>query len=240
MNKIILLSTVIGVFCIAYCDSRAADPDPAVLQAQSQRIATIEKAKPSVLSIFESSGRGGGSGVVISSDGYALTNFHVVQPCGAAMKCGMADGRIYDAVLVGLDPTGDVALIKLLGRDDFPSAEMADSDLVHTADSVFAMGNPFLLSTNLQPTVTAGIISGVSSLSVPLRHAFGIHRLSANRCFDQSWQFRRPAFRRPRTVDRHQRALFFRQTRPRQRGRGLCDFNQPDQKFYRRSEKAAA
>ncbi len=100
----------------------------AVLHAEAQRIAIIEKAKPAVLSIFELLGRGGGSGVVISADGYALTNFHVVQPCGSAMKCGMADGRVYDAVLVGLDPTGDVALIKLLGRDDFPFAEMADSD----------------------------------------------------------------------------------------------------------------
>ena len=63
--------------------------------------------------------------MVISPDGYALTNFHVAQPCGKAMKCGMADGRVYDAVLVGLDPTGDVALIKLFGRDDFPMPNWA-------------------------------------------------------------------------------------------------------------------
>ena len=46
----------------------------------------------------------------------------------------MADGRLYDAVIVGVDPIGDVALIKLLGRDDFPHAELADSDEVRTGD----------------------------------------------------------------------------------------------------------
>ena len=90
----------------------------------------MAKAKDSVLAIFDPTGQGGGSGVVISPDGYALTNFHVVHECGKAMKCGMADGRLYDAVIVGIDPTGDVALIKLLGRDDFPHAELGDSDRV--------------------------------------------------------------------------------------------------------------
>ncbi len=83
------------------------------------------------------------------------------------MKCGMADGRLYDAVLVGIDPTGDVALIKLLGRDDFPHAELGDSDQVRVGDWVFAMGNPFLLATDLQPTVTYGIISGVHRYQFP-------------------------------------------------------------------------
>ena len=66
--------------------------------------------------------------MVISPDGYALTNFHVTHEAGIGMKCGMADGKLYDAVIVGLDPTGDVAMIKLLGRDDFPAAELGDSD----------------------------------------------------------------------------------------------------------------
>jgi len=162
-----LLCMTIGICTLGAFSFVNAEPDQTVLQSEAQRIATIEKAKPAVLSIFESLGRGGGSGVVISPDGYALTNFHVVQPCGAAMKCGMADGRVYDAVLVGLDPTGDVALIKLLGRDDFPFAEMADSDQVRPGDGVLAMGNPFLLSTNLQPTVTYGIISGVHRYQFP-------------------------------------------------------------------------
>src|SRR5690606_17862997 len=90
-----------------------ADVDPAVLAAEAGRVAVIERANDAVLAIFSGTGDGGGSGVVITPDGYALTNFHVAQPSGTAMKCGMADGRIYDAVIVGFDPTGDVALVKL-------------------------------------------------------------------------------------------------------------------------------
>jgi len=105
--------------------------------------------------------------VVIARDGYALSNFHVVLPCGRALQCGMADGRVYDAVLVSIDPTGDVALIKLFGRDDFPCAELGDSDQVRPGDWVFAMGNPFLLATDMQPTVTYGIVSGVHRYQFP-------------------------------------------------------------------------
>ena len=147
----------------------AAPPQPPaeVLAAESQRIAVMAKASSSVLAIFDPAGQGGGSGVVISADGYALSNFHVTHPCGNAMKCGMSDGRVYDAVIVGLDPTGDVALIKLLGRDDFPHAELGDSDRLRAGDWVFAMGNPFLLATDFQPTVTSGIISGVHRYQFP-------------------------------------------------------------------------
>ena len=140
---------------------------PAVLEAQAQRVAVMAQAKDAVVAIFSADGGGGGSGVVISSDGYALSNFHVVKPCGQAMKCGMADGEVYDAVIVGIDPTGDVALIKLFGRDDFPAAEMADSDAAEVGDWVFAMGNPFLLAADFQPTVTYGIISGTHRYQFP-------------------------------------------------------------------------
>lgn len=145
----------------------ATEPPTEVLTAESQRIAVMAKASSSVLAIFDPAGQGGGSGVVITADGYALSNFHVTHPCGNAMKCGMSDGRFYDAVIVGLDPTGDVALIKLLGRDDFPHAELGDSDRLHVGDWVFAMGNPFLLATDFQPTVTSGIISGVHRYQFP-------------------------------------------------------------------------
>ena len=145
----------------------SAAPSPAVLDAQAQRIAAIDKAKQSVLSVFVANGQGGGSGVVISPDGFALTNFHVAQPCGKAMQCGMADGKVYDAVIVALDPTGDVALVKLLGRDNFPCAELGDSDRLRVGDWVFVMGNPFLLATDLQPTITYGIVSGVHRYQFP-------------------------------------------------------------------------
>jgi S1-C subfamily serine protease len=109
----------------------------------------------------------GGSGVIISPDGYALTNFHVVQPCGPHMRCALNDGNLYDAVIVGIDPTGDVALIKLTGRDDFPAAELGDSDTLRVGQWCYVVGNPFLLATNFQPTVTYGIISGIHRYQYP-------------------------------------------------------------------------
>jgi S1-C subfamily serine protease len=145
----------------------ASEPAPSVLQAESQRIEAMHKAKDCVLAVFPANGQGGGSGVVISPDGYALSNFHVVLPCGQWMQCGMADGRVYNAVIVGIDPTGDIALIKLLGRNDFPCATLGDSDQLRAGDWVFAMGNPFLLATDFQPTATYGIVSGVHRYQFP-------------------------------------------------------------------------
>jgi len=164
-----LAAILLGTLVCSTVSVRADDAAllQAVLDAESQRIAVMDAAKDAVLAVFDANGGGGGSGVVISADGFALTNFHVVQPCGKAMKCGMADGRIYDAVIVGIDPTGDVALIKLFGRDDFPHAVIGDSDAVEVGAWCFAMGNPFLLATDFQPTVTYGIVSGTHRYQYP-------------------------------------------------------------------------
>ena len=141
--------------------------DQKVIEAQQRRIRVIKQVAPSVVAIFGNGGAGGGSGVIITPDGYALSNFHVTSGAGDFMKCGLNDGVLYDAVIVGIDPTGDVALIKLLGRDDFPTAVLGDSDQVRVGDWVYAMGNPFLLATDFQPTVTYGIVSGVHRYQYP-------------------------------------------------------------------------
>jgi serine protease Do len=162
MNRALLVSILLLIASIA-----RADVPQAVLDAEQARIVAIQKAVKTAVAVFANDGNGGGSGVVISPDGYALTNFHVAQPAGSYMKCGMADGRLYDAVIVGIDPTGDVAVIKLLGRDDFPTAVMVDSDEVRIGDWCFAVGNPFLLATDFQPTVTFGIVSGMHRYQPP-------------------------------------------------------------------------
>jgi serine protease Do len=144
-----------------------SDPDPEVLAAEAARVETIERISRPTIAIFDSQGQGGGSGVVISPDGYALTNFHVAGPTGPAMKCGLSDGRLVDAVLVGLDPGGDVALIKLLGDNGFPAAELGDSDTIRVGQWAFVVGNPFLLADDFKPTVTYGIISGVHRYQFP-------------------------------------------------------------------------
>jgi S1-C subfamily serine protease len=156
------------VLLAAQAAARAADgPDAAVLAAQRQRADAIAKASAATVAVFDSSGGGGGSAVLISPDGFALTNFHVTAPCGPAMKCGLPDGKLYDAVIVGIDPVGDVALIQLLGRDDFPVAEIGDSDAVRVGDWAFAAGNPFLLADDFSPTITYGLISGVHRYQYP-------------------------------------------------------------------------
>ena len=147
--------------------SAARAVDPAVLEAQQQRIDVINAFAPSVVAIFGPAAQGGGSGVLVSADGYCVTNFHVVQGLGPFMQCGLNDGNIYFAVRVGIDPTGDLAVIKLLGRDDFPHAVLADSDTVRVGDYAYAAGNPFLLATDFQPTITYGMVSGVNRYQYP-------------------------------------------------------------------------
>ncbi len=147
--------------------AQAVEIPPEIEQAEAARIAMIANAVRGTICIFDRQGAGGGSGVIVSADGFALTNYHVVQPCGPFMKCGLTDGRLYDAVLVGLDPTGDVAVIKLIGRADFPTAPWGDSDAVEIGDPCFAIGNPFLLAQDFQPTVTRGIISGKGRYQYP-------------------------------------------------------------------------
>src|SRR5947209_4174454 len=91
-----------GLF-LAALQGRGADLPKSVLDAEARRVAAVQKVQPAVVAVMT----GGGSGVLISDDGYALTNFHVVEAAhGAFMKCGLADGVLYDAVLVGLDKVG--------------------------------------------------------------------------------------------------------------------------------------
>ncbi len=160
-----ILATICTVF--TSFPASLAEVDFRVLEAEQARVEVVEKIVPATVAVFDPEGQGGGSGVLISPDGYALTNFHVTAPCGVAMKCGLSDGKLYDAVLVGLDPPGDIALIKLLGRDDFPIAELGDSDAMRIGDWVWVAGNPFLLAEDYFPTVTYGIISGTHRYQYP-------------------------------------------------------------------------
>lgn len=163
-----LLALALGLLgFFAAANACRAEVDEGVLQAETERVAVLEKARAATLAIFSPGGQNGGSGVVVSPDGFALTNFHVTSGAGNAMKCGMADGELYDAVIVGIDPTGDVSLIKLFGREDFPYAELGDSDQMRAGDWAFAVGNPFLLATDFKPTVSYGIVSGVHRYQYP-------------------------------------------------------------------------
>lgn len=94
-----------------------------------------------------------GSGVILSSDGYIVTNNHVIENSDN-IKIILNDNREFDAKLVGTDPDTDVALLKIEG-DNFPFLTWGESDRLKLGEWVLAVGNPF----NLTSTVTAGIVS---------------------------------------------------------------------------------
>jgi Do/DeqQ family serine protease len=94
-----------------------------------------------------------GSGVILSDDGYIVTNNHVVQDA-SSIEVTLNDRRTYDAKIISTDPGTDLALIKI-DEKDLPYLAYGNSDSVKVGEWVLAVGNPF----NLTSTVTAGIIS---------------------------------------------------------------------------------
>lgn len=100
-------------------------------------------------------GMSSGSGVIISEDGYIVTNNHVVENADN-VEVTLSDNRVYDAKVIGIDPTTDLALLKIDGEGGFPAVAFGDSDAIQIGEWVLAIGNPF---GTLTSTVTAGIVS---------------------------------------------------------------------------------
>lgn len=96
---------------------------------------------------------GAGSGVIISTDGYIITNNHVIEGADE-LEVTLNDNRKFDAKLIGTDPATDIALIKIDAKD-LPTIPFGDSEKLKVGEWVLAVGNPF----NLTSTVTAGIVS---------------------------------------------------------------------------------
>lgn len=121
-------------------------------------VVPASKVTPAVVNITVRSnstleGYAGGSGVIISPDGYIITNNHVVAG-GGSIEVTLTNKRIYPATVVGTDPTTDLALLKIR-ESGLPAIGYGNSDNVNVGEWVLAIGNPF----NLSSTVTAGIIS---------------------------------------------------------------------------------
>lgn len=120
---------------------------------------TVSRQPTSIFEYFQGGGQpkamiGSGSGVIISPDGYIVTNNHVIAN-SSNLEVTLNDNKSYTAKLIGTDPGTDIALIKIDSEEDFPFIPFGDSDNVKIGEWVLAVGNPF----NLTSTVTAGIIS---------------------------------------------------------------------------------
>ncbi len=142
----------------------------AVLDAYSEAVVTVaEKAGPAVVNIAAVQQRlvrtpqgmapqeaaGAGSGVILTPDGYILTNNHVVNNA-SRLEVTLADGRTFAAQLVGADPATDLAVLRIDGRG-LPAAELGDSERLKVGQLVIAIGNPL----GFQATVTAGVVSAI-------------------------------------------------------------------------------
>lgn len=130
----------------------------------NETTAVATKALPSVVTIevAGTSEAGSGSGVIISDDGYVLTNTHVVTLGGAAadptIRVTTSDGRIFAATVVGTDPIYDLAVIKLTDAEDLTPIEFADSSELNVGDTAVALGAPLGLANS----VTTGIVSALN------------------------------------------------------------------------------
>lgn len=119
----------------------------------------LEEDEGSLLDRFMPRRRGSsiGSGVLISPDGYIITNNHVIAGAEkASITVGLSDKRTFPATIVGSDPTTDLAVLKV-DAQQLPAIVIGDSDQLNVGDLVVAIGNPF----RLRSTVTAGIVSAL-------------------------------------------------------------------------------
>lgn len=173
---IILLSGVVG-FGAGYTGSHLSNNANVTIQQQTNKSNfgtvqvsdvsdIVEKCKDSVVEITTESAssgnsifgqyvsQGAGSGVIISKDGYIVTNNHVVSGA-TSLKVTTTDGTEYDASVVGKDSQTDLAVIKV-DANNLQAATLGDSDILQVGDSAIAIGNPL---GELGGTVTTGIIS---------------------------------------------------------------------------------
>jgi S1-C subfamily serine protease len=123
---------------------------------QRKLVGLIERIRPAVIAI------GGGSGVIISKDGWVLTNHHVAGDESKVWTIRLPGGRFYDARITGKDVIGDITVLKIETKDTLPFLPLGESDGVEVGDWALAMGNPWgYAGPQNMPTVSLGIVSAV-------------------------------------------------------------------------------
>ncbi|WP_127571555.1 S1C family serine protease [Georgenia faecalis] len=130
---------------------------PAATSGDAQSVAAAVRESVVALDVTTRSGEGAGSGVIIDGEGHILTNNHVID--GARqIVVSLADGRMFEADVVGADPTTDLAVVRLVDApDDLVAAQLGSSADLVVGQPVVAVGNPL----GLDSTVTTGVISAL-------------------------------------------------------------------------------
>lgn len=148
--------------------SNGTDGNKIVTQEEENLSSVVSKVGPSVVSIItqsqasdfyfgSSTEEGAGTGIIVSKDGYVMTNKHVIAGANT-VGIALSDGTTYEDVQVlGTDPLNDVAFLKIPNVNDLPAAELGDSTSIRVGQKVIAIGNSL---GQYQNTVTSGIISG--------------------------------------------------------------------------------
>lgn len=150
------------------------DPQGQPLTAQE----VYAKVNPSVVTVVSEQADGAsiGTGVIMTSDGYIITNAHVIsggKSCWVALDTGVT----YDVKLVGYDEEEDLAVLKADPQNPLPAAEFGNSDLVQVGDTAYAIGNP--LGVELRGTMTNGIISAINRDMVYNGHSMTLLQTNA-------------------------------------------------------------
>jgi serine protease Do len=146
--------------------------DEEALDAYSRAVIAIaERLSPSVANLRVSrrvrGGRvatGGGSGVVVTPDGFLLTSAHVVAGTDGAVDASFVDGRELRAEVVGADPLSDLAVLRSVGEAELTAAELGDAESLRVGQLVVAIGNP----NGFAGSVTAGVVSALGR-ALPVR-----------------------------------------------------------------------
>lgn len=161
----------IGSGIIPLSQPISSEQRQAIVMQEGEVVAEVaERVSPSVVSILTTGGaqdmfgretlnEGAGTGVIVSSDGYIMTNKHVIGEGTQQVEVVLADGeRINDVKIVGSDPLNDIAFLKIEGKSDLPAAKFGDSNEIKIGQKVIAIGNTL---GQYQNSVTSGIISGI-------------------------------------------------------------------------------
>ena len=160
MRSSFLTLTLAGALCLTGSTAQADGVQDHADAVEGEFVQLVERVSKAFVVI------GGGSGIVVTPDGYVLTNHHVAgsRPIGEDWQVILPGQRFATAKMIGTDERGDISLLKLEGDGPWDYVEMADSDQVEVGEATVALGNPFGFSKDGTPHVSLGVVSSIHRL----------------------------------------------------------------------------